>query len=79
MPSFRTKIGIAVGIVATALLVIPMIKLLLGDCYFEQGCEPHETVKVIASLMAALGVGACAGWSTSRLIYLIEKARDRRQ
>jgi hypothetical protein len=79
MPSLKTKIGIAVGIVTTALLAIPMIKLVLGDCYFEQGCEPNENVKLIASLLLALSIGAFAGWLTSRMIDLIENILDRRQ
>lgn len=77
MQSFGTKIGVAVGMVTSVLLAIPMIKLLLGDCYFEQGCGAYENLKVIAALICAAGAGAFAGWLASQLIRIIGKAGHR--
>jgi hypothetical protein len=46
-----------------------MLQLFLGHCFFEQGCGPHEDLKLFGVFLAACALGAgiawIAGWLTS--------------
>jgi hypothetical protein len=69
-----THIGIIAGLIATPFLVFPVLKLFLGHCFFEQGCEPHEDLKVLGAVLAACALGAAIAWIVG---WLISFALDR--
>ena len=68
MSTLAVKVGVALGIVAAAVSFFPILKLLMGECFFEQGCGKHENLQLIAVALASLSVGAIAAWGVARLV-----------
>lgn len=54
------KIGFGVGLVVGLLAVEPMIGLVLGDCFFEQGCD-SETAGLALVAVGSMAVAVAAG------------------
>lgn len=76
MKSLGDKIGVAVGLILSILLVVPMIDLLMGGCFYEQGCGKFETFWLIGALLASCIGGFFAGWFVMRLFRLIDERHD---
>ena len=60
-------LGVAVGLVAAFMLLMPMIELFTCDSFWEQGCEPHHNLKLFGSLGASGVGGLFAGWGAAEL------------
>ena len=75
MSTFGTRLGVAIGLIATPLFTLVIIDLLMGDCLFEQGCGRYENFKLVGAFLAACLVGACVGWLAASLFKLIGKRR----
>ncbi len=71
MGTLGGKIGIALGLVAGLLAFGPLIGLVLGDCFFEQGCK-RETAGLalvaIGSLVIAVITGVLVRELANRLL-----------
>lgn len=61
MGTLGGKIGLVAGIITGAVTILPIIRLVLGDCFFEQGCGDNETVWVIASVLGAALIALAVG------------------
>jgi hypothetical protein len=55
------KIGFGLGIVVGLLAVPSMIRLFLGDCFFEQGCGDSETAGLALVVVGSIGMAIAAG------------------
>ena len=60
-------LGLAVGILTAFLLTIPMIELFTCDSFWEQGCGPYHSLRLIGALTAAGIGGLFAGWGAADL------------
>lgn len=56
MGTLGGKIAFAVAPVIALGLVIPMMDLILGPCFFKEGCGRHETAGLAAAVLAALAL-----------------------
>ena len=72
MKSHGPKLGIAVGLVTTPFLIVPLMQLFLGHCIFEQGCGKYEGLMLFGVFLAAcaLGVGIAfiVGWLANFIV-----------
>ena len=55
------KIGFGTGTVVGLLAVPSMMRLFLGDCFFEQGCGERETAGLALVAVGSIGVAIAAG------------------
>lgn len=77
MKIFGILLGVAVGLFTAFLLGAPMIELFLGDCFWEQGCEPHHNLKFTGAVLASGFGGSIAGWGAACLFNrLVAKLRQ---
>lgn len=60
MGTLGGKVGFVAGAAAVFMVAGDIIRLILGDCFFEQGC-PNETVGLGAAAIASLSIGVAAG------------------
>ncbi len=74
MTELCTKLGVVTGMIATPFFIEPVIKLLMGDCFFEQGCE-FETLKLFAAFAGSCVSGFCIGWIVYRATRFFQKRR----
>jgi len=61
MGTLGGKVGLVAGMVVVFLTSVPMIHLVVGGCFFEEGCGPNETVGLVAAAIACLVIGLFAG------------------
>lgn len=77
MKIFGIVLGVAVGLFTAFLLGLPMIEIFLGDCFWEQGCEPHHNLKFAGAVLASGLGGSFAGWGAASLFNrLVAKLRQ---
>jgi hypothetical protein len=73
-----SHVGIIAGLIATPFLIFPMLKLFLGHCFFEQGCQPHEGLKLFGVILAACALGAgiagIVGWLASLVLKRLHRS-----
>lgn len=55
-------LGIFVGLTISILIFSKLFEYFLGGCFFEQGCEPYEDLKVILILATSISVGIFSGY-----------------
>src|SRR5512138_200926 len=71
MRELGPRVAVGSGLVTTPFLVLPMINLLMGDCFWEQGCGRYESLKLAAAFLAACTGGVlvalCIGWVAAKL------------
>jgi hypothetical protein len=53
MSTSGIKLGVALGMITAVALLYLIFKLAMGDCFFEQGCGPHEGLKVLGVFLAS--------------------------
>ncbi len=75
MRALSPRIVVGVGMLVSACLFFPLFQLFLGDCFFEQGCAPHEGAKVLGVLLVAAVAGISVGGLAALLVSRIAKAR----
>lgn len=61
MGTLGGKIGFVAGVVVAVLSATPMIDLILGSCFWEQGCGSSEGLLLACAALAAVAVGVVAG------------------
>jgi len=71
MSTLAVKVGVALGMVATVVSFFPLFRLLMGECFFEQGCGEYENVQVIGVALASCLVGVVAAWGVARLVRMM--------
>lgn len=54
------KIGFVVGALVAFAVSAEMVHLVLGSCFFEEGC-PNEAAGLVAAAVASLLIGSVAG------------------
>lgn len=75
MGTLGGKIGFVAGAAVAFLVSIDMIRLILGDCFFEEGC-PNETVGLGAAAIASLLLGIAIGFLVKEVVNrLLEVGR----
>ena len=62
-----TKLGVALGMVATSSALYPIFKLAMAHCFFEQGCGPHEGLKVLGVFFASGVAGVVVALAAAKL------------
>lgn len=60
--------GIAAGLGAACLVIVPLVDLAVGACFWEQGCGPNQNLKLAVVLAAACGVGLVLGKLVAELV-----------
>lgn len=58
-------------------MFVPVLDLLMGDCFFEQGCGEYENVKLAGTFVATCFAASCVGWLVSRLVKFVQGTRGR--
>lgn len=76
MSRFGLKLGVAVGMATAIASFFPIFHLLMGDCFFEQGCGPHEYLQVIGVALVSCLVGFIAAWAVARLLGILASRRQ---
>lgn len=59
--------GIAAASVAACLVIVPLVDLALGPCFWEQGCGPNQNLTLAGVLAATCGLGLILGKLTAAL------------
>lgn len=67
MSSFGVKLGVGIGIISAPLIMVGTFDLLLGRCYFEQGCGQYEGLKMLGAILTGLAGGACVAFVAARI------------
>lgn len=67
MNAVAVKLGVALGMVAAVASFLPLLKLFMGRCFFEQGCGNHETFQLVGVALVSCLVGFIAAWCVVRL------------
>ncbi len=71
MGTWVVKLGIAVGMATAVASFIPLLKLTLGNCFFEQGCGEYENLKLVG-----VGPASClAGLAAAYLLVRVARLR----
>jgi len=72
MGTIGGKVGFGSGLVAGLLAIGPMMKLVFGECFFEQGCGESETaglaIVALGSVVVAIAVGLLIREVTNRVL-----------
>jgi len=66
MSTLGIKLGVALGMVATVASFFPIFILLLGHCFFEQGCGEHENLQILGVALVSCVVGLAVAWAVAR-------------
>jgi len=69
--TLAVKVGVAVGMVVAVASFFPLFKLLMGQCFFEQGCGKHENSQVFGVVLASCLVGVVAAWGVACLVKMM--------
>lgn len=77
LSAFHTKLGVIVGLISIPFLFVPVLDLLMGHCFFEQGCGEHENLKLLGAFVATCFAAVCVGWLVSRLARFVQETRDK--
>jgi uncharacterized membrane protein len=72
------KLGVALGMVTAIAALYPILKLTMGHCFFEQGCSPHEGLKVLGVFLASCVAGVVVALAAAKL-YTVVASRDPRK
>lgn len=71
MGTLGGKIGFGFGLVLGVLALEPLIRLVLGACFFEQGCGDKETTGVALVAAGSITVAVVAGVLLREVINLL--------
>jgi hypothetical protein len=74
MGTIGGKIGFVAGAVIAVSISVEMINLILGPCFFEEGCS-NETLGLGAAAVASLVVGLAGGLIVRKLVNANVNAR----
>lgn len=77
MNAFHTKLSVIIGLISIPFLFVPVLDLLMGNCFFEQGCGEHETLKLLGVFVVTCFAAVCVGWLVSRLARFVQETRDK--
>jgi hypothetical protein len=69
------KLGVALGMATTIAAFYSMSMLAMGHCFFEQGCDPHEGLKVLGVFLASCVAGVVVALAAAKL-YAKVASRD---
>ena len=75
MNTLGIKLGVALGMVTTVAALYPIFMLAMGHCFFEQGCDPHEGLKVLGVFLASCVAGVVVALAAAKL-YTVVASRD---
>ena len=67
------KIGFAAGVAVAFMISGDMTGLILGECFFEEGC-PNESAGLVAVAAACLSVGVAAGLLVREVVNRLRDA-----
>jgi len=71
MNASGVKIGVVLGMVTTVAALVPILKLTMGHCFFEQGCGKHEDLGLLGVVLASCSVGLVVALVAARLYTMI--------
>ena len=77
MNSSGVKVGVILGMVSAVAGFFPIFRLTLGHCFWEQGCEPHENLRVLGVFLALCISGLAVGWLSAHIYTLIARRLSR--
>lgn len=64
------KIGVVVGLGVFITSIVPMMDLILGHCFYEQGCGRDEGIGLMGVIFASCVFSVLSGWLVAKLIQL---------
>jgi hypothetical protein len=76
MSTLVVKVGVALGTVAAVTSFLPMLKLLMGECFFEQGCGEHEGARLVGVALTSCLVGFVVALGTVRLVRMMASSEQ---
>ena len=71
MNASGVKLGVVLGMVITIAAFFPILKLTMGNCFFEQGCGGHENLQLLGVVFASCVLGLVASWVAARLYTMV--------
>jgi hypothetical protein len=71
------KIGVAAGMLAFPLTLVLALRLYMGGCFFEAGCNEYEDMAIPFALAVAGAAAIFAGLVAGGLIHLVTRSRQR--
>ena len=71
MNASGVKLGVVLGMVTTIATFFPVLKLIMGHCFFEQGCGDHENLQLLGVVLASCLLGLVAAWVAARLYTMV--------
>jgi hypothetical protein len=72
-------IGAGVGLASIPFVFWQLLVWLMGNCFFEQGCAPHEGLKLAGIFALTCGAALVLGWLVARLAQAIQRMMDEPQ
>jgi hypothetical protein len=74
MGTLGGKIGCIIGFLTAAVLVVPVVHVTPGSCFFEGGCGVQEPAGLILALLVLLALGTTSGFLTRAIVnYLLNR------
>ncbi|WP_154667559.1 hypothetical protein [Niveispirillum irakense] len=67
MIKIHVKIGVICGLTSIPLLIVFVLDLIVGNCFFEEGCGEYENFMLFLVFIGTCLLAACVGWLASRL------------
>ena len=52
------------GVTATLFVFSKGFDYFFGDCFYEQGCDPYEDIKVISMLLVSILIGISVSYTS---------------
>lgn len=76
MKAVGVKVGVGTGLLLAPILVLPMLDLFLGHCFYEEGCGRHESFLLLGVVLAACATAGITGWVVAFVISLYVERRQ---
>ena len=71
MNAVAVKVGVALGMVTAVASFMPLLKLFMGHCFFEQGCGNYENLQLVGVALVSCLVGLISAWCVTRVARIM--------
>jgi hypothetical protein len=61
MGSLGSKIGFVTGVIIAITLAVPIVRLVVGDCFFEGGCGSYENAGLVLAAAVLIVLALTSG------------------
>jgi predicted outer membrane lipoprotein len=78
MSASGIKLGVALGMVTAVASFYPIFMLATGQCFFEQGCDPHEGLKILGVFLASCVAGVVVALAAAKVHAMVAGREPRK-